>query len=179
MNLNHLYYFSEIIKNNSISNASKNLYMSPSALIAAVNSLEKELDCKLLERSKKGTVPTAAGAIVYEDTLEIFETFEKWKRLKYGLPSKQEKMNIYCVPTINTTLMPKIAVEIFKEVPNIEFSYEVIDSSKLENYISLSEIAFGIISHVLIAVFTGKRKELTAGTWVIAGLFTVMFLVTH
>lgn len=40
-------------------------------------------------------------------------------------------------------------------------------------------IAFGIISHVLIAVFTGKRKELTAGTWVIAGLFTVMFLVTH
>lgn len=40
-------------------------------------------------------------------------------------------------------------------------------------------IAFGIISHVLIALFTGKRKELTAGTWVIAGLFTVMFLVTH
>lgn len=40
-------------------------------------------------------------------------------------------------------------------------------------------IAVGIISHVLIALFTGKRKELTAGTWVIAGLFTVMFLVTH
>lgn len=40
-------------------------------------------------------------------------------------------------------------------------------------------IAFGIISHVLIVLFTGKRKELTAGTWVIAGLFTVMFLVTH
>ena len=40
-------------------------------------------------------------------------------------------------------------------------------------------IAFGVISHVLIMVFAGKRKELNGGTWVIAGLFTVMFLVTH
>ena len=40
-------------------------------------------------------------------------------------------------------------------------------------------IAFGIISHVLIQVFSGKGKELNRGTWIIAGLFTVMFLVTH
>lgn len=40
-------------------------------------------------------------------------------------------------------------------------------------------IAFGILSHVLIAVLSGKAKELHAGTWVIAGLFAVMFLVTH
>lgn len=40
-------------------------------------------------------------------------------------------------------------------------------------------IAFGVISHVLISIFIGKRKEIKAGTWVIAGLFTVMFFVTH
>lgn len=40
-------------------------------------------------------------------------------------------------------------------------------------------IAFGVISHVAIAVFSGKGKEVNGGTWVIAGLFTVMFLVTH
>ena len=40
-------------------------------------------------------------------------------------------------------------------------------------------IAFGIISHILIMVFAGKGKELNAGTWVIGGLFTLMFLVTH
>lgn len=40
-------------------------------------------------------------------------------------------------------------------------------------------IAFGVISHVLIALFTGRRRELNPGTWVIAGLFTAMFLVTH
>ena len=40
-------------------------------------------------------------------------------------------------------------------------------------------IAFGVISHVLITLFIGRRRELRAGTWVIAGLFTAMFLVTH
>ncbi len=40
-------------------------------------------------------------------------------------------------------------------------------------------IAFGVISYVLISVFTGKAREIKAGTWVIAVLFTVMFFVTH
>ena len=40
-------------------------------------------------------------------------------------------------------------------------------------------IAFGVISHVLIQVFAGRGREINGGTWVIAGLFTVMFLVTH
>ena len=40
-------------------------------------------------------------------------------------------------------------------------------------------IAFGVISHVLIQVFAGRGKKVNGGTWVIAGLFAVMFLVTH
>ncbi len=40
-------------------------------------------------------------------------------------------------------------------------------------------IAFGVISYTLISVFTGKAKNVKAGTWVIAALFTVMFFVTH
>lgn len=40
-------------------------------------------------------------------------------------------------------------------------------------------IAFGILSHVFIMVCSGKAKELKIGTWIIAGLFAVMFLVTH
>ena len=40
-------------------------------------------------------------------------------------------------------------------------------------------IAFGVISHVLICVFTGRAREVKAGTWVIAALFAAMFLVTH
>lgn len=40
-------------------------------------------------------------------------------------------------------------------------------------------IAFGVISHVLIQVFAGRGRAVNGGTWVIAALFAVMFLVTH
>lgn len=40
-------------------------------------------------------------------------------------------------------------------------------------------IAFGVISHVVICVFTGRAREVKAWTWLIAALFTVMFFVTH
>ena len=40
-------------------------------------------------------------------------------------------------------------------------------------------IAFGLISYVFIKVFTGKIKEINAGTWIITILFALMFFLTH
>ena len=40
-------------------------------------------------------------------------------------------------------------------------------------------IAFGLISYIFIRLFTGRSKDIQAGTWVIGILFTVMFFVTH
>lgn len=40
-------------------------------------------------------------------------------------------------------------------------------------------IAFGIISYVFIKLFSGKVKEIKAGTWVILALFLFMLFLTH
>lgn len=40
-------------------------------------------------------------------------------------------------------------------------------------------IAFGLISYVLISLFTGKVKEIKVGTWIIAALFLAMLFLTH
>lgn len=40
-------------------------------------------------------------------------------------------------------------------------------------------ICFGLIAHVLISLFTGKTKEIKAGTWVITLLFLAMLFLTH
>ena len=40
-------------------------------------------------------------------------------------------------------------------------------------------IAFGLFSYVLISLFTGKAKEIKAGTWVISLLFLTMMFLTH
>lgn len=40
-------------------------------------------------------------------------------------------------------------------------------------------IAFGLISYIFIKLFTGKPKEINAGTWIIGILFGLMFFLTH
>ena len=40
-------------------------------------------------------------------------------------------------------------------------------------------IAFGLIAYIFIKIFTGKIKEINAGTWIIGILFTLMFFLTH
>ena len=40
-------------------------------------------------------------------------------------------------------------------------------------------IAFGLISYVVIRLFSGKVKEIKIGTWVITLLFLAMFFLTH
>ncbi len=40
-------------------------------------------------------------------------------------------------------------------------------------------IAFGLITYVFIKLFTGKVKEINAGTYVITLLFLIMFFLTH
>lgn len=40
-------------------------------------------------------------------------------------------------------------------------------------------IAFGLITYVLICLFTGRIKEIKPFTWVVGILFAVMFFVTH
>ncbi len=40
-------------------------------------------------------------------------------------------------------------------------------------------IAFGLISYVAIHLFSGKAKDIKAGTWVIMVLFLLMLLLTH
>jgi len=61
MNIKHLHYFVEIVSCGSLSQAAERVYVTQSALSRAVSQLELELDCRLLERTPQGVVPTPQG----------------------------------------------------------------------------------------------------------------------
>ena len=66
INLNLLKYFYEAVNTGNITRASEKLMISQPAITKAIKELEIELNVKLLERSKKGVVPTDEGKILYE-----------------------------------------------------------------------------------------------------------------
>ena len=40
-------------------------------------------------------------------------------------------------------------------------------------------IAFGLLSYIVINLFSGKGKQIRVGTWIITALFAAMLLLTH
>lgn len=63
---------------------------------------------------------------------------------------------------------PSVALPSFLTITMMPFAYNISYG-----------IAFGLISHIAIKVFTGKIRETNVGTWVIALLFAAMFFLTH
>lgn len=63
---------------------------------------------------------------------------------------------------------PAVALPSFLTIAMMPFTYNISYG-----------IAFGLISHLAIQVFTGKARQTRVGTWVIALLFAAMFFLTH
>ena len=75
INLNLLKYYFEVVNVGNITKASKNLLVSQPAITKAIKELENELNIILLERSKKGVIPTEDGIILYNHTKKLFQDF--------------------------------------------------------------------------------------------------------
>lgn len=63
---------------------------------------------------------------------------------------------------------PAVALPSFLTIVCMPFTYNISYG-----------IAFGLISYIVINLFTGKAKKITPATWVIALLFAAMFFLTH
>ncbi len=72
-----------------------------------------------------------------------------------------------CVREIEWT-KPEVGVPAFMTVSMMPFTYNISYG-----------IAFGLLSYVIISLFTGKAKEIKAATWIITILFLLTFLLTH
>lgn len=81
----------------SFNKAAEKLYISSTAVIKQINSLEKHLDMKLFERSSHGVQLTAAGKVIYKHAKIMFSYSKK------AIAEARERINAdamtFCVGT--------------------------------------------------------------------------------
>ncbi len=63
---------------------------------------------------------------------------------------------------------PAVALPSFLTITMMPFTYNISYG-----------IAFGLISYIAMKAFTGQTKKINVGTWIITGLFLIMFFLTH
>lgn len=130
INLNLLKYFYEVVNIGNITKTSEKLLVSQPAITKAIKELENELNIKLLERNKKGVIPTEEGKILYEHIKVMFQDFNSTLSVLENQKSKSGHLYIgatttnfmnFIMPTLNSFRQkyPDIHIHIVLEGPNI------------------------------------------------------------
>lgn len=81
----------------SFTKAAERLYISPTAVMKQMNSLEKHLDVKLIDRTPSGIHLTSAGSVIYQDAKFMIDYSKK--SISSAKAALHENDTTFCVGT--------------------------------------------------------------------------------
>lgn len=145
MDFKQLEAFVYVVKLKSFSKAAQRIYLTQPTISAHINSLEKELETKLLERGTKYVYPTKPGSILYQYAIKMLNLRDDACCAVKNY-NKELKGNLtLCASTVPSQyILPKVISAFREEYPNVTFNIQRQDSEQVAESISkgLADIGF-------------------------------------
>ncbi|WP_130806064.1 LysR family transcriptional regulator [Senegalia massiliensis] len=144
MNIDYLRAFYITVKANSISKAAKILHLTQPGLSMQIQSLEKELQVSLLNRSNRGVNLTEAGEIVFDYANTILSLQDNVERDLENLKTHKKKLFIGSCKSIGEYALP-CSIYIYKhENPDIDINLEISNTKKVIDNVLNNTVNLGI-----------------------------------
>lgn len=146
MNLKQLEVFLAVAESGSFSRGAEANFITQSTVSQHVSALEKELGIRLLDRTSKGALPTAAGNIlvrharrVLADTREIYAALDRFK----GLADANLTVGASNIP--GQYLIPEALPAIYQKFPGLTITLLQGDSYQTLERILQGEAEIGVV----------------------------------
>ena len=123
MDIKQMKYFVEVVNQNSMTNASKSLYITQPTISKAIKDLEKELNMTLFDRSKRQLALTDAGRVFYQKSKEILTLYNDLPRevnSLLGLETGHISIGLSAVMNMNKFI--HILGEFHQKYPNVTYN---------------------------------------------------------
>ena len=132
MNFNQLRVFYSVAKNNSVTLAAEELFVTQPAVSIQIHLLEDYYDVKLFSRSGKGITITEEGELFLSYAERIFNLSDEMEEALQQMKSLDKgKLKIGSSRTIGSYYLPQL-FEIFKlKYPDIEIHMDISNSSQV------------------------------------------------
>lgn len=152
MRLEQLECLLEVAQTNSISKAADGLFLTQQAVSLNIKQLEKELNCKLLVRAKKGVMLTKEGIAALEFAKKVLNEKELLKqeidRLhKRNINDDFTEVTICSTSTVTNIVLPKIIGDINRIGQPIHIKVDISSSIyTLMETVKSDEADIGLVS---------------------------------
>lgn len=118
--LRHLRYFLAVAEAQNFTKASHRLRVAQPALGRQVNDLEDELGVRLLERSPRGAVLTAAGEAFVAEAKAVLRRAEEAARVAHAFAEGERgELHLGYAPSPTVELLPRILHSYQSEAPGV------------------------------------------------------------
>jgi len=146
MDLHHLKIFVSVFKNRSFSKASQNLSLTQPTVSDHIQTLERELKCKLFDRLGRTILPTKEAEILNLYAAEVIEKAEALKEVLGNLHKEVEGELVLGASTIpGTYLIPSLLASFQKRYPSVSFQVLISDSRGIVEKVTRHELLIGIV----------------------------------
>ncbi|MGL4697868.1 LysR family transcriptional regulator [Enterococcus larvae] len=161
--------FKTVYETLNFSEAAEILFISQPAVSAQIKQLENELSTILFIRSgKKKITPTPQAKLLYNQSLDILEEWEKTRHLVMSQSAANEIIQIAASQTFGIKVLPDLMKSMIAVFPQISFKITLCNSLDVLNTMTKHEADLGFIEMPL-QTGTLKRTTLMSDTLVIAG----------
>jgi DNA-binding transcriptional LysR family regulator len=159
LNSNRLNLFREVVEQQSFSAAADALSYSQSAVSQAIAALEDEVGAPLIERSRGGVRPTAAGAALAAHVGGILASMETAEaELTAIAAGRGGRLRTASFPSAGATLMPGAIAGFRASHPGVEITLAEGEPEEIAPRLRAGEFDF-----VLLYEFEGVGERLSAG----------------
>ena len=145
MDFKQLEAFVYVVKLKSFSKAAQRIYLTQPTISAHINSLEKELDTKLIERGTKYVYPTKPGSILYQYAVKMLNLREDAVCSVKNYNKELKGTLTICASTVpSQNILPKVIAAFREEYPHVTFNILRQDSELVVESISkgMADIGF-------------------------------------
>jgi DNA-binding transcriptional LysR family regulator len=148
MQLRTLQLFCSVAEFRSFSRAASEHALTQSAVSQALHQLEKSLGTRLLDRSHRPLVLTAAGEVYLAGVQKLLRGYQ---RLEQDVRSLGEKvagrLTIGAIYSIGSTYMPAAREEFRRRHPDVQIRFEYASSEAVAGLVDNGEVDFGLVSY--------------------------------
>lgn len=146
MELNQLRAFCAVVENKSFSKAGEALHLSQPTVSIQINSLERELGARLLDRQGREVTTTGAGAVLYHHARRILqavnEAEQAIEQLK-GLMKGGLTMGASTIP--GEYILPSLLAKFKGKYPGIGINLVIGDTKEIVEKVTEAEVEIGVV----------------------------------
>ncbi|MEC0369368.1 LysR family transcriptional regulator [Paenibacillus chibensis] len=153
MNIENIEAFVYINHYGSFNKAADVLFLSQPTVTARIQSLERELDCRLFDRFGKQIHLTEKGKQFLPYAQQILQTYQKGKHHLHSKRATLGELRIGCTVSVSNYLMPHLLVGMSERFKDIKFKITTAPTDELAAKLSSGELDLAFVRKLMNPAF--------------------------